>query len=424
MDSLIVGIAVGRPLFGHFRITLLNLAKAMRQFGNDLRQLVSTLPLGSPNCRPARISSAHDLQLPIRMKDYLIPVFVSIVSVILATFLLAPGRADSIKWHESMRYMATTLTDLIPELNKPEVYITAAEKSAVIRNSKKFLGLVHTIKDNSNPPTFDPLVPMISNELKNQVEQSVKLMEAGQWSRGKHQMLDVSRHCIACHTLKQGPTSIPILDTNFDRLSFSQRANYFAATRQFDKALVNFESLLADKEWARTHQEEWNDAFQKLLAITIRVRNDPNLTFELLSRFFDADSYPSGLRKTAKIWRQHVKEWETETKKNSSAPTLLAMKALLEKAEKLQAGRREPVSFVLFLRASEQLHSYLSSRNQANNQEALLLAGRSAEGINDQNFWNYSEHYYSKCITTNKDSAIGKVCSERLKNLWRSVDVN
>lgn len=344
--------------------------------------------------------------------------------ILISALSFSAFAAEKPNWHESMRNLATKLTELIPDLNKPEVYTTPQEKAEIIKNSKKFLEFAHTVKDNSNPPTSDSLVPMISSQLKQQVEKSIEYMEAGQWSRGKHMLMDISRHCIACHTLKAGPTSPPMMEANFDRLSYSQRANYFAATRQFDKAIINFESLLADKEWARTHENEWNDSFMKLLAITIRVRDNPSLTLELISRFFDSDTYPKGLKKAAQVWRQHVKDWRNQVDRNQQTSNLSDIKKLIEQAENLQAKSTEPVALVLFLRASSSLHTFLTAKDQANNQTALLLAGRSAEGLKDQNFWNFSEHYYTKCRSINENSPEGKTCAEKLRLIWGNIDVS
>jgi hypothetical protein len=316
-------------------------------------------------------------------------------------------------WHGSMRKMAVSMTELIPELSRPEVFLSSEDKAKTIKKSKAFLGYVHKIKENTAPPTQDPIVSMMSGDLKNQIEAAIRKMEVGNWSRGAQQMLAVSNHCIGCHTLTQGPATA-IIKEKLDGFSHIQKANFYAATRQFDRAVVNYEYALADKKWATDHENEWVETFKRLLAITVRTRNSPNLTLELISRFFDTKVYSESLKPTVLVWRQHSKEWATERENKKERLDLNGVRALIEKADSLQIKNKGPVSFLLYLRASSLLHSLLSKPADSKNQEVLLLSGQIAEVLAEQNFWVYSEHYYRRCVELDPKSKFGITCSERL----------
>jgi hypothetical protein len=327
-----------------------------------------------------------------------------LVAMALATIANADEKKPN--WHESMREMAVTLTELIPDLTRPEVFLSADDKTKIISRSKSFLKFAHAVKDNPNPPSRDPIVPMIGNNLKADLETAIAKLEAGKWSQGARQMLNLTNNCIACHTLTQGPATAAV-NSKLEHFSPLQKANFYAATRQFDRAIINYEYTLTDAKWAKDHEKEWNDAFQKLLAISVRARNSPDLTLELLSRFFDSKTYPQSLNTAARTWREHTKEWSRE---KSSKDSLKAASHLVERANQLQAKNKEPVALVLYLRASSILHGILSRPEQEKNQEALLLAGQAAEGLSERNFWTYSDFYFRQCFAANPNSPIGMTC--------------
>ncbi|HEX4925258.1 MAG TPA: hypothetical protein VFV50_14285 [Bdellovibrionales bacterium] len=315
-------------------------------------------------------------------------------------------------WHDSMREMSAKLTELLPNLITPEVFMRAEEKAETLKQARALLKMAHDVKELKTAPSSDPQMQAVLTGLRAQIESSIKSMESGRWAHGSRELLSVSRHCIACHSMKLGPERTEF-KPDFSNLSAIQQADYYAATRQFDRAVVQYEKALANPAWAKNNEERWNEAFIRLLAITVRTRNNPSLTLELISRFFDAKTYPQNLKTVAMGWRQQAKEWRKE---GSKLPvTLEALRSLVARAERAQGTSREPVALIYYLRASAVAHAYLSAPEHAADAEALYLAGLAAIGLSAANIWELPETYFKSCVSLKTQSKWTDACSERLR---------
>jgi hypothetical protein len=189
------------------------------------------------------------------------------------------------------------------------------------------------------------------------------------------------------------PLSAPTAE--LARLSELEQAEYFAATRQFDRAVIHFENGLKDPAWAKAHSARWNDAIQKLLAIVVRVRKSPSLSMEMVSRFLDTASYPRELAGAARLWRGHLKEWRAEAPGSES---MESASRLIERADALVSRGDPHAGFVLYLRASSILHERLAVERASRERGRMLyLAGVASQALKDTNFWALPEELFRAC---------------------------
>jgi hypothetical protein len=186
-----------------------------------------------------------------------------------------------------------------------------------------------------------------------------------------------------------------------------EKARDFLSKNNITEAVAHYENGLSNKVWAEQHPREWTDSLKAMIKIS-----DPSLSYELLSVFLGKESVPSNLRAVAKMWRAHAQEWARAESNRPVAQNISMAKNLLTRAEELQSKNPGPVGLILYLRSNALLNEILIAPDQANNQEALLLAGRSAEGLRDRE--NFRD-YYQRCISIDPNSESGRACQQRLK---------
>lgn len=233
----------------------------------------------------------------------------------------------------------------------------------------------------------------------------------GTWTDIGHEFFSETRELRSIGKLTQASREPTYVKEN----SNLTKARELAARHDIDRAVVQYEYGLSNREWAQANQTEWRKNIQTLLGLTLRVRNDPALTLELISTFIDRGSVPENMRSTISVWRKHAKEWALSPGSNRSvAANIAEVKELLDRAEQLQGNNPAPASLVLYLRSAALLNSILEAPEQGQNQEALLLAGRSAEGLEDK---ANLVSYYQRCVDIDPNSNNGQLCRERLARL-------
>jgi len=199
--------------------------------------------------------------------------------------------------------------------------------------------------------------------------------------------------------------------------TFSQfeRATYFTAVRQFEQAIVAFEYALADEKWAKANPELWNRALLNMLAIVSRVKRDPNLARELISRFYDGDDYPKDLKPAADVWRLDVRMWDKERKRNFTFSEI--EKLMAEGLKKEQKTKKS--GLIPLLRVSASLNEILRAGTLKGErlQKAYFLADQIAEYFSDLSVASFATDYYRLCTDNNAKKQLTNKCGEAFARL-------
>ena len=266
----------------------------------------------------------------------------------------------------------------------------------------------------------DPSIPFIAERFSQDVGMAIDMWNSGDRVVPRRLMRNVTDYCISCHTrtAKGLHLSDVIQSQRFKSMPALAKAEYLAATRQFDDALKQYEHVLVDKPLAKQDPEAWSMAVKKMLAISIRVQKDPSLTTDLLSQIQDhPESMPGSLRGDIAIWRQSAKSWMnerrpasmTDAERYSMAKQLVAEGADI--AAKVPGG-----ALVEYLRASSIMHDLLGRVKVSDQyQEMLWTAGQASEYVRDLNMWTLQETYYEGCIRKGKDKVLGGKCLAALE---------
>lgn len=196
------------------------------------------------------------------------------------------------------------------------------------------------------------------------------------------------------------------------------RAEYLAATRQFEGALKQYEDALVRRPLAKIDPQAWDESVRKMLAIAVRVENKPRLAMELLSSIQDSpDTMLPSLRFDIAQWRRSAKQWADEKKSPSmtSAEKFSLAKRLIAEGEEI-AKKNAGSALIQYLRASALLHELLGKipvKDQS--QEMLWLAGAAADYLSELNLWTVQDVYYEACVRKRQDPKLTNRCYSALE---------
>jgi hypothetical protein len=331
--------------------------------------------------------------------------------LILAACSQAPKEKPT--WHESMRELSEVLSDLMPMLVLNRVDDSPATRQKIQALTLQLSKLTHGIGGDTAVPSQDASVKLMAREFKIEIQTIQKLMSENKWPQAQNHLRVATQYCLACHTTTASASSGYTfnLKSNLRGFSHYDKAVYYTAVRQFENALVEYEYALTDKKWAAEQPASWNKGIMGILAITTRVKNDPNLGTEMISRFFDSKTYPQDLAPAARVWRAHTVAWERE---KTAEQSLGKVEGWLKEAEKLKATPQ--ADLILSLRASSVLNELLrvGTLKGADLQKAYFYSGQLAARLADLNVSGFARDYYGLCVQQNAKTSWGKKCQAQL----------
>jgi hypothetical protein len=322
---------------------------------------------------------------------------------------------------EEMAGLYYTVSNLLPLVlnkadfeNKKNAKKIARQMNALATLTKKMASNTTRFADS------DPSIGYISAQFAGDISYAI-----GMWNKGdrivpRRILRNVTDYCISCHTrtgkgLHFGQANQSLA---FKSMPTINKAEYLLATRQFEEALKAYEIILIDTSIAKINPEGWSTAVKKLLAVTIRVKNDPFLTLEMISRIQDnPDSMPPALQADVAEWRRGAKSWLDEKKSTSENDDqkYSAVVRLMKEAD--AAVLVTPGgALVQHMRASTILHEVLGRvRGGRHYQEMFWRAGESANYLRNFNLWTLQDIYYEQCVRVGGDIALSKTCLKALE---------
>jgi hypothetical protein len=346
-----------------------------------------------------------------------------------ATFIalaLASGSAQaqapahdkkSKSWNEKMRSLGKTLQALLIDLNSEARFNDPKNFKRIEKNAQEFARLAHDLKPQSKDapsPDADLSVQIIANQFSSEAEHAVSVLKWGHRGYARNVLKSMTGYCIACHTRSQAVGIPQLTDKNFvDSLKPLERADFLASTRQFEKALEEYEKILADPQTAANRPFDWERAVRSGLAVAVRVLKSPDRALSIVDRVLATPKAASFLKEQASQWKQSLNSWKAEPVSRPQTEEgyySLAMK-LIADAKSLQKYPADRSADVLYLRASAAVHDLLNfAPNGSRATDALYLAGLAYEVLNDLNLWDAHEFYYIACIQKSPHTEKARQC--------------
>jgi len=328
-------------------------------------------------------------------------------------------------WSQKMQELRSVLSELLPDLFSDEQYNSPENFKRIETNVKKLVDLAHAMPDGASTkaktvtiPDEDPSIVLISGLFKDQVLRASQDLRSGRRPYARKVLKTVTNFCIVCHTRSSSPVDFSSLQEEVPKSLTSplERAEFFDATRQFDRALVEFDKILEDPLAAKDRQLEWERALRYGIATAVRVKRDSNRALALVNRVISSPASPVFLKEEALRWQASLEEWkEEESQKPMTADGLFAeAKDLIARARKLQEYPADRGADILYLRASAALHDFLSQYSgNSNSGEALLLLGDCYETLRDMELWSLHDLYFEACVRQFPHTPIALACYRR-----------
>lgn len=339
---------------------------------------------------------------------------------------LAEAKEKPRHWNERMKQLSQVLSELLPDVISTERFNSPKNFKKIEENTKKLASLTHgmpTKKETTSPaagdsPDSDVSVPLIADLFKGEVQRAYEELKHGRRSYARSVLRTVPNFCIACHTRSSWGTDFSALKNEAPKALVSrlERAEYYAATRQFDRALDEYDAVIGDAQIAKTRQIEWERAVRHALAVSVRVKRDPDRAITLLDRALAVPTCPTFLKEDGALWRKSLVKWKDErSKEPKTAEGLLAeAKSLIAQATAQQKYPMDRSSDILYLRTSAVAHELLRVEpNGTHAGDGLFLLGVSYEALQDLDLWSLHEMYYKNCIQRFPKTPIARSCYGR-----------
>ncbi len=326
-------------------------------------------------------------------------------------------------WASKMQALSKTFSEMMPDLVSSASPDAKARKR-LTEGAKLLSTLSHEIKatadgkTTASAPDADPSLALLSSLFERESQSAYRSLKNGNVEYGKASLRAVTSYCISCHTrTDQGP-QFPALPLNpkIAHLSKMELAQLYSATRQFDKALEEFEAVISDKALAAKRQLEWGRAVRHAFTIAIRVQQDPDRALKILKSIDSLPSIPPLFKDFVTSWRASLIAWKNEGRKNLTSETALFEESV-RLAKLAEASQKYPMDHsadVLYLRVSLAAHELLSKYpNGKHLSETLLLLGNAYDLLDDHLISPLPEMYYETCIRRSPHSPTAEKCYQR-----------
>lgn len=334
--------------------------------------------------------------------------------------LTHPGLSGG--WSSRMQELSQALNRLLPLVASSHEFNNPANEASIQDAASRLKSLSHQVRD-SEKPTPDPAFDSIARMLDDDMARAVSALASGNRDYARLTIRESIGYCIQCHTQTSGGPDFPKLELSYNpsKLSPLAQGDFFAATRQFDRALNAYSKGVRDNQYAKKDIFGWERAARSALAIAVRYKESPQSAKGIALAVQTNNSAPESLKTASRSWLRSIKEWQSQNKKSLSPDDQLklAKKLIVEASQKENI---EDPQDIPYLRASAILHKWLSSqplqikKPDIKRADALLLAGQAAEASRELNFWTLHERYYELCIDDAPQTVTAQTCYKLLSD--------
>ena len=330
---------------------------------------------------------------------------------------------ELVKWHGKMHVLSNSLSKLMPLTSSPRAFNDPKNRDAIDREIKVLREIAHKVDRTEIKPTNDPGLSYMAERFATNIDEVVHQLEINNRLLARRLLQQNTAHCINCHTSTDAGRSNLQLSAlaNLNGLTGLEQADFFIAVRDYDKALNKFDQVVNSPDALILNPHDMEAAAEKALAIAVRVKRDPALANEIVSRIIDAKWAPMYLRLNATMWKKNIEDWKREqnNKQLTNKEQFALAKRIMSQGWKVNAS--SPLSqagLIHFLRASTILSNLLGqSPDQPNYAEFLYYAGLAAESLRNINLWTLQDGYYEECIRSSPKTNIAKKCYLRYEAL-------
>lgn len=308
---------------------------------------------------------------------------------------------------------------LILELQK---YTASPERFSDPRNRDRIKALVGQLRQNAHaiPERMiqtNPGQAAIGRLFGEYLGDAQRSLDAGSASYSRNKIRTATGFCMECHTsLKAEPGFIRTEKSLMASMNDFDKAEFFAATRQFELAIREYRKLFERPLKTEEDRIRFAHAVRGALSISVRVLQNPALTVEILDQVSKTQGLPSFLSENVRQWESDARAWALEgpIKAKTAGECLRLAQKLLERVESKQAYPADHSMDLSLLRAVGYAQEALA-KNPANvdKARAFYVLGAANSVLADPLLWDLDEVYFESCIREVPHTPTARQCFDR-----------
>jgi tetratricopeptide (TPR) repeat protein len=286
---------------------------------------------------------------------------------------------------------------------------TADQKNRIAIAMKSLKGIAADVQPLLAQAGAEPVMSYISFDLFKNLLRLEAAINAGTFSYARYLLRQITHYAIPWNTKSAGTLQFTEPPASLSELD---KAEYYASIKKYEEAMLAYERVLGDKQFRKTRPDIWERAVENLMAITIRIRNDPHITLEMTSALRDESNSSPAQKEMLLAWRNSAKAWTTENVAQKMSGNDLFTKAqqIVEKGHQLN-GKGRNLGMIEYLRGMSLLNELaMSQTDGALKAKGFQLAGRTSEKLQNVFIWMQADAYYEACIRARPHSAESREC--------------
>ncbi|MDP3500043.1 MAG: hypothetical protein Q8S33_06915 [Myxococcales bacterium] len=320
----------------------------------------------------------------------------------------------------AMRSALDALFGLEPLVANPERLRDPLQAEDITRRLDALAGLKHAFPADAKAQ--EPATAALSGLFSQYALETRRRFTFGDRETVPSRVRTLMSLCFTCHSRERAPADYQDMEKHLDAMKLSpfDKAQYLAATRQFDKAIDAYGALIAQPAKDERSLLVQARAIKDLLTLLVRVKDDPKAADVFLEGLAKREDVAPFLKRPVAAWRKDVLAWKKEgfDAQRASAKDLFAKgKALVRQASGPRSYLPDETYVVAYLRASAYLNLALH-KNPALPQrgEALFLLGLCTGALKSPLLWDVDLLFFEACIRENPKSALARQCFTQLSD--------
>ncbi len=345
----------------------------------------------------------------IRMIPFAVALSVGLFSVHHSSSAEATDKVNSPEFKKKMQGLYQSLTELLNDVYSEHQFYDKKNASRIEKEINAISSFAHQISPTTQG---DPSLPLFAGLLADQTKEAYRTFHAGQRDYARSILRAVPTYCLACHSRNAtGPDFASLTLEPTSILKPLEKAEFYAATRQFDRAISAFQNLNQI-----TNPYDIEKSIQEALLIAVRFKRDPKLALSIIQNALSNPHAPEFMKSDLNHWKKSVEDWSAETPRTAATEEGLHAEALrlIAKAREEQTYSLDHAADITYLRASTLLYDLLQlAPNGKFSADALLLEGMCYEVLNPRKMENLNNIYYEACIKQAPHSSTAQSCYRR-----------
>lgn len=338
---------------------------------------------------------------------------------------------NSESWNSSMQELKVLIDELIPAVFSTPEFEKVKDSKKFKDNLEKLSKLSHSIKiqadteNSKNLPTVDPSLRFVSTLLEDNSKQAFEAYKVGQkeWARGL--VKQSLGYCFTCHSTDRfGPRFDDTEEPKFFKdISEVEKADYLAATRNFDNAYSLYMNAVKNKKLATTSSVDWQRAVRNALAIAVRVKNSAKIASDVVTTAMNKEYQANPLfLSSLQEWKKGIDAWKVDQKRYidpaNEKMSYEMLQALENKAKRRKSFDADRGAEVEYLRLSASAHEFIKRYPKSKNiAEVLFILGEAYDGLRGLGgMWMLQDAYWEACIYAKPNSTTSWKCFQAYRD--------